>query len=385
MTQSAELAPARERGVIRIPLDHLLLDPENPRFGSLNKEADQQQLLDHITAAFGIDDVLNSLAVNGYFEAEPVVCQKIPDSDEYVVVEGNRRLAACLILKGDQRAANQKRRIEKFGKLWEERDRPTIDPIPAIAFEAAQQKKAILPYLGVRHIASAQPWDSYAKAAWVAQVVESGDLNIKDVSQMIGDQHQTVHRLLEGYYLVRQLVNSGKFSPEDSIRSGRGSVTDYPFSWVYTVLGYAAVREYLGIEDSETRESVIAEDKLERGGLLLNLMFGNRTLGRNAAIEDSRQLGKLAAAFTSSEKVQLLREGKPLAEVEVLTQPVERRLEDGLGVIRETLRDLIARLSEQKVGQDVAVELIPVARGNRRMAADLVKRIEEAAGRDQEE
>ena len=385
MTQAMDFDSVENGGITRIPLDQLLLDSENPRFGSLNTETGQRQILDHIVATFGVDDVLNSLAVNGYFEAEPVVCRKDPHSDEFVVVEGNRRLAACLILKADQRAANQKKRTNKFVKLWEEHGRPAIDPIPAIAFEANQQKKEILPYLGVKHIASAQPWDSYAKAAWVAQVVESGNLSIKDISQMIGDQHQTVNRLLEGYYLVRQLIRSGNFRSENSVRSGRGSMTDYPFSWIYTVLGYVTVREYLGIEDSEARENMIAEDKLERGELLLNLMFGNKARGQNAAIDDSRQLKELASAFANPEKIQLLEDGKSLSEVEILTQPIEQRLAEGLRVIRSIFHDLITRLSEQEVDKSVAADLIPMAQKNQRMGTDLVTRIKKAASIDEEE
>ncbi len=54
---------------------------------------------------------------------------------------------------------------------------------------------------------------------------------------MIGDQHRTIRRLLEGCYFIRQTIEAGEFRPQDSQRRGRGSVTDYPFSWVYTVLG----------------------------------------------------------------------------------------------------------------------------------------------------
>ena len=384
MAQTVGSNPTENRETTWIPLDLLLLDSENPRFGLCSSERDQQKILDHIVGTFGIDDVLNSLAVNGYFEAEPVVCREIPDSNKFVVVEGNRRLAACLMLKGDQRAATREKHAGRFRKLWKDHGCPNIDPIPAIAFDISKHKKEILPYLGVRHIASAQPWDSYAKAAWVAQIVETGDLNIKDVSQMIGDQHQTVNRLLQGYYLVNQLIDSEYFKPQDSNRRGRGSVVQYPFSWIYTMLGYSEVRKYLGIRGDEARKNMLAEDRFERGGLLLHLMFGNSAHGTSAAINESRQLKALASAFESPEKVRLLQEGKPLSEVEMLTQPIERRLSEGLGLIRNTLRDLIARLSEQEIEQEVATDLVPTAQKNRKMAIDLDRRIKEAAYGEEE-
>ena len=349
-----------------------------------NKEDNQQQILDRIVEKFGVDDILSSLAVNGYFEAEPLVCRKqlLGQSENMVVVEGNRRLAACLIITGDGRASNQKTRTDKFRKIWEDHDCPAIDTVPAIVFEAEEQEKSIQSFLGVRHIASAQPWDSYAKAAWVAQVVDRNGLSVQEVSQMIGDQHKTVSRLLEGYYLVQQLINSGDFNPQDSIRRGRGSVTDYPFSWVYTILGYVTVRDYLELEETGARKNPIAGDNLKRATVLLHSMFGDKSRAKNAAIQESRQIGMLASVFADREKIRLLEQGKTVDEIKTLTQPVERRLAAGLGQIRDTLRDLIARLSEQEISQDVAAELLPMSGGNRKMSVDLDQRIKKVASGD---
>ena len=374
--------------VNRLRLKDLLLDDTNPRFGFQDRGASQEQILDLIVQKFGVNDVLSSLAVNGYFDAEPLVCRRMPDSRKAVVVEGNRRLAACLIITGDKRASNQDRRSADFSKLWNDHGRRPIDPVPAITFAAGEEKqeKAILSYLGVRHIASAQPWDSYAKAAWVARVVEDNALDVREVSKMIGDQHRTVNRMLEGYYLVQQLAKTGHFNQRDSLRSGRGSVTDYPFSWVYTVLGYRTVREYLDLGDGDASPDPVDDDNLEKGSLLLQSMFGDKSQGRNAAIGDSRQLGDLAAVFASREKRRLLELGKELAEIEELTQPIAKRLSSGLGDVLDTLRDLVARLSEQSIPQETATDLLSDSRRVRKLAVDLDKRLQEIArGSDDDE
>ena len=369
--------------ITHLPLDNLFLDEKNPRFGLQERSASQEQILDHIVEKFGVDDVLSSLAVNGYFEAEPLVCRQIQDSENVTVVEGNRRLAACLIITRNERASNQARRSEEFSRLWIDHGSQKIDPIPAIVFETNEQEREILSYLGVRHIASAQPWDSYAKAAWVAQVVETNGLDIRDVSKMIGDRHRTVNRMLEGYYLVKQLTETGYFDQQNSVRRGRGSVTDYPFSWVYTILGYTTIRNFLELTDTEAMRDPIDETNLDKAALLLRAMFGDKSKGRNAAISDSRQMGSLASAFSNKEKVQLLEQGKTLSEIDTLTQPIEKRLSEGLGSIRDTLRDLIARLSEQDIQQEVASELVPASSRNRKLSAELDKRIKDAAFGDE--
>lgn len=369
------------RSPTMVALSSLLLDEQNPRFGYVaGRNLSQADIVDHIVETFGVDDVLSSLAVNGYFAAEPMVCRKKPDENRATVMEGNRRLAACLILTGDERASRQRNRTEQFGKLWVEHGKKSIDPIPVILFDGSESEKALLSYLGVRHIASAQPWDSYAKAAWVAKVVEDSELTVADVALMIGDQHRTIQRLLEGYYFVRQAIEEGHFRPGDSVRRGRGSVTDYPFSWVYTILGYSTVRRFLEIdEDDGVRPTPLKPHVLPRAGVLTRAMFGDRSAGRNAAINDSRQIGSLASVLADEDKVALLEAGKTVDEIERLTQPIDQRLRQALTEVRTIQSDVVNGIIEQALPASLAQGLISLATINKRTAADLERRIIDAA------
>ncbi len=87
-------------------ISELLLDDSNPRFGELERGVEQSQLVDLIIDKFGIEDVVSSLAMNGFFSAEPLVCVRRKDGT-LVVKEGNRRLCACIVLSGDPRAVRQ--------------------------------------------------------------------------------------------------------------------------------------------------------------------------------------------------------------------------------------------------------------------------------------
>ena len=361
-------------------LSNLLLDGNNPRFGlPADKKAKQEDILDRIVEKFGVDDVLSSLAVNGYFSAEPMVCRRPNPQGRAVVAEGNRRLAACLILIGDPRAARHASRTAEFRKIWESHGRKSIDPIPVILFDKPGQQHALLSYLGVRHISPAQPWDSYAKAAWVARVVEEEDLSLQDVAMMIGDQHRTIERLLEGYYFVQQLVDTGAFRPEDSLRKGRGSVTEYPFSWIYTILGYSAARQFLGLTDAAPEKAPVKKNALSKAALVTRAMFGDRSKGRSAAIDDSRDIGRLVSVLASPEKVTLLEQGKRIDEIERATQPIEDRLRHGLAEVREIQTDLIAGMTENPVTPLIATPLIAAATMNRRTAAEVEKKLQSAS------
>jgi hypothetical protein len=366
-------------------LTNLRLDKDNPRFGFPGgQQAEQQDILDRIVEKFGVDDMLSSLAVNGYFEAEPMICRPGPDEKTFIVAEGNRRLAACLILVNDPRAAKHQARGEQYRAIWVAHGQPSIDPVPITVF-ANDGQHGLLSYLGVRHISSSQPWDSYAKAAWVARVVEEQKLSIAEVALMIGDQHRTIQRLVEGYYFVHQAEAAGQFRPADSVRRGRGSVTDYPFSWVYTLLGYSTARTFLGMDEPGTDlKHPVAAAKISNAGLITRAMFGDRATGKNAAIEDSREIGELAAALADQDKVTLLESGRNLAEISRITQPIGSRLRTGLIEIREIQRDIIAGITEQPLDRDTAEPLAELATRNQRTAGSIADQIRKAAAGDGE-
>ncbi|WP_223621427.1 ParB N-terminal domain-containing protein [Lysobacter sp. ESA13C] len=365
-----------------LALSSLDLDASNPRFGDpVGGNQSQRWVLDKIVEEFGVDDLLSSMSVNGYFSAEPIVVRE-KDGGRYVVVEGNRRLAACLMLTGDARADNQKNRALKYVEVWKEHNSPQLDPIPAIVFAPGAIQKNLLSYLGVRHIASSKSWDSYAKAAWVARVIKENQLTVREVASMIGDQHRTIERLLQGYHVIQQLIASGDFRPEDSVRRGRGSVSDYPFSWVYTILGYSAARKYLGIEgqDDVTDAEPIQKPNLSKGGVLVRAMFGDAKAGRNAAVTDSRQLGTLASVLVNPEKLALLEQGKSVDEIERISQPTEDQLRSGLAGSRDTLSQLIARVEESPLAPAVASTFVDSAGRVRNLASALEQRIKGMAG-----
>jgi hypothetical protein len=358
------------------PLSRLLLDVTNPRFGGQQSGLiDQAAVLDHIVNTYGIDDVISSLAVNGYFKAEPLVGKV--DGKNIKIIEGNRRLAACLILSNDDRAKNQAIKGASYRELWKRHGSKNINVIPVISFPENADDAELLSYLGVRHISASAPWDSYAKAHWAAQVVQSTKLTVNDISTMIGDPHRTVARLLEGYYVVQQAVKTGHFIPSDCVRNGRGSVTEYPFSWVYTILGYTAAREFVQMPDDGPKPNPIPTDRLDNVAFMMRAMFGSKSVGMNAVIRDSRALGNLASAFYDREKVAYMQGGMMLDEVNRLTKPVDERITENLAEVRRLQAELVSVISSSNVGNEVAESNLSLANGNRRAAAAIEKSLKD--------
>ncbi len=364
-----------------LSLADLHLDTRNPRFGGRAGELKSEvAVLDTIVEKFGVEDVLSSLAVNGFFGAEPLVGLRDRKTGAVRIVEGNRRLAACLILANDKRAVNQAARVRASQLLQKEHKKPAISEIPVLVFEENEWKNELLPYLGVRHIAASQPWDSYAKAAWISQVLESGDLSLDDVIQMIGDQHRTTPRMLEGFYFVHQLMDEARFKPSDSLRKGRGSNPEYPFSWVYTALGYSPVRRWLGMEDMSegTTKEPVPKKRLDDAEDFMVYLFGNMSKSRPAAINDSRNISDLAKAIADPERRLLLKRGKTVSEVIELTKPAQERVVSGLMDAQDALGGVLVTLSEGEIKTDQAKELVEPSKKVMTLARDVHSRIKKA-------
>jgi hypothetical protein len=387
MEESIEMSiaalQARDGRSGRIPLSDLLLDAGNPRFGELESRAEQKDILELIVKKFGVEDVLSSISINGFFSAEPLICKPAPNG-KYVVKEGNRRLTACLIIMGDERAVHQNLLHSKYNAIWRDHHEPNIEPIPVLIFEDQNtSEEALLSYLGVRHIAAAQPWDSYAKASWVAKITDTTRLSVSEVSDMIGDQHNTVMRLLEGYRFIRQLIEAGLFIPENSQRRGRGSVAEYPFSWVYTLLGYKAARNYAGLTEISAAADPIPPDKLENAALMVAAMFGDRATGRSAAVADSRQLIDLSRIFSDPEKVALIRAGKDVVAIEELTKPIDQRLEDNLTNVKNMLDGLVSGISANPPSATTVKKYLSLSRQVKNLANQVDKQLVEISEKDE--
>lgn len=378
-----------DQNIIEIAISDLCLDPRNPRFGS-DKEEDepQEDVLKRIVDNFSIEDVLSSISVNGFFKSEPLICFSGEGKykGKYIVAEGNRRLAACIILSGDPRAKAFSKRTEAYKSIWEAHGRKRFNPVPVIVYDKHEQEKELLSFLGVRHIAGSQKWDSYAKAAWVAEVIESAQLSIQDVVSMIGDSAGTASRLLEGYYIVQQLQRAGLFEPNNSMRKGRGSSAQFPFSWVYTLIGYTSVREYLQLDEfTHPNKNPLKDESLQDAANLFDAMFGNSASGKVPQLSDSREIGELAKIVANKNTAEQLSTGKRVRDIVVDLLPIEKRLSSQLTQARIILRDVSSVINESDIDVDIARELLDNLTFLRRIAKAIDEALNKVIGGDRDE
>ncbi|PNH14188.1 hypothetical protein L2Z44_11710 [Acinetobacter baumannii] len=339
-----------DQTIKHFPVDELFLDPLNPRLGeSAGETITQEQIISLIINDFGIDDLLSSMAFNGYFDAEPLVCQE--RDGQLFVIEGNRRLVTSLILSGDQRAKEHAKNFNYFIKLHQEKGSPNVSKLPVVIFPATEEPKRISAYLGIRHIVSTKDWDSFAKARWIHETIINQNISIKDISTMTGDKSGTIKSLLSGYNFMTQLEQEKKFNRNNTIRKGRGSNVSYPFSWVYTLFNYPSARNYLNLsffdENEQPNPKPIPQERLDDALFVVDAMFGNSSKGKDALLSDSRELPKFAEALGNPEKVYFLKKGKSLKEVNTLTTDINTRLENIFFECIELLEDGSNRITKE--------------------------------------
>lgn len=356
-----------------VPLKDLRLDSRNPRFGvEKGGRANQVDILDFIVENFGVEDVISSLAYNGYFEAEPLIARKENDGT-YTVVEGNRRLSACLILAEEERATNQGKRfadvLANKKTSWD-----SLTSVPVHVFEAGDNSLKLNAYLGVRHIMSAKAWDSYAKASWIDDVVTNGEMTLQQIAEVTGDKNRTIQRLLEGYYFINQLKDEGLFIPADSLRKGRGSNPDFPFSWVYTFLDYSPVRNFLELPEFDpSNKKPIPKGKTADSAAAISYMFGDRSKARNGLISDSRQLGALANAIADPNKRELLRSGKNIDQIEALSKSPIDQFATSMSEAENALTSALKIVSEGGLSKSDAAIMLNKTRDIAQLSASLFR------------
>ncbi len=322
----------RKRPQLDIKIDQLHLDSENPRLPEEKQGKPEHEILSTLYQDFFLDELADSMSRNGYFDEEPLVAipQKLPKklrtshphspefeafvnkkTTEFTVVEGNRRLAtAKLLLDASQR--------EKFRiKNWPIVSKEVADDLRVLPVILYRTRDEIVPYLGVRHIVGIQKWDSYAKARYIAMMVEQGG-SVNVVGELIGDK-QGLNRNYLCYRLLEQV------SEEFDLDLAKPKED---FSLLLLAIGQGNIKQFLGLpkrtKDINLDEPVLRE-RLGDLKSLLSWIFGD---GKYLpVIKESRDITNfLSHVVISSEAVKYLESTRDLAGAYDRTDGEEKML-----------------------------------------------------------
>ena len=219
-------------------LDELSLDPYNPRLGrhSIDQKLAQEEILEQMLD-WSLDELaLSFIESDGFWtqEALIVIEEKLYGKYTLVVVEGNRRLAALILLDkafNKKEFANSKfEEIAKSSKL----PKNLLNEIPYLV---ADSRSDVDSYLGFRHVTGIKQWEQSEKAQFIAKLIDEG-LTYDEVRKKIGSKTPTVKDLYITYKVLLQIEENVDI-PEEKLEKR--------FSVLYLTLKKEGAYTYLNV------------------------------------------------------------------------------------------------------------------------------------------
>jgi len=329
-----------EQEVQMIPTAKLEFDPDNPRFYRLKNTHDVHLIVEKMLDVENLPDLMRSIGQKGYFLGEPLLVVKQLRTENYIVVEGNRRLAAVKLLNGE--ISPPQRRKNSVAEIISGITESPPFELPCLVFA---DQKDVLRDLGYRHITGIHEWDSLSKAKYLFKLRETFYYSLPRNEQLramandVGSGPASVAQLLTGLALYEKAENSGFFGLPIEPK-------DVEFSYITTALNYKSISTWLGLE-SRTDMDV---SNLELGNLknIFAWMFSKDQQARTI-LGETRNLKKMAAIVASPEAVRVLIDKGDLDEAYLHSDGPENALELAMSQADQKLRIVWNMLLERQV------------------------------------
>lgn len=323
-----------------IEIERLRLDPGNPRLPE-SIARDQLSMLDYIAESTSIEDLMGAIAENDFFPGEPlIVIPDKADSNNSVVVEGNRRLTAVKLLHNPDHTTNPSSRMRDISKTA--KHKPNKLPVVRRA-----TREEVIPYLGFRHITGVKSWEPLAKARYIKQLFDitnnkdHPNSRYREVARAVGSGNRTDHikTYLDALAIYRIIESHNFFGikglNEETIK----------FSILSTALTYERIGFFVGLLSKDyngyyaTLDPIIDPSiiKVRETQELIEWLYKKDESGR-VRIGESRRLRELAAIVDNPKALSAFRDGASLTYAYQLTSDVGK---DFLGLLYQAEGALI--------------------------------------------
>jgi hypothetical protein len=304
------------------PLDvHLLdLDPNNPRLPEELQGQSQADILTYLWENDVLEELMDSFLANGFFQSEPLIVLP-PQGDRRVVVEGNRRLAALMILHQLPPAV-----LADISAPSDPSPTPAqLNELERLPSVEASGPEDVAAFLGFRHISGLKRWGPEAKARWLFIQVEARHRNqsergvFYDVGRQVGGNARGIRSSYIAYAILRHARDILKVDARVV-----KYVSGERFGVWTRLLGTANVTVYLGMGTrigatySEVREQIEVIDSARLEEVLSDLTPGSN---QKAILGDSREVTDYSDVIANEPARSAMREFRSLSlAVEIARQ-----------------------------------------------------------------
>jgi len=241
----------------QINLERLLLDPKNPRFNKpLNvvredKYAEskiQDRVLEKISNEFGIEELKKSILEIGFLPVDRIVVTpiRIREEEYFIVIEGNRRIAALKSII-EEYEAGERELDENFIESLKKIEVLIFEPHVDLSKEQAQ-----LLIQGIRHISGIKEWGPYQQALALESLINTG-LTFTSAADALGIKPRQAAALMRALYGIRKMEEDEEFGEEANPEK---------FSYFVELFKKPALRDWVGWDDNSKTFNNIPNLKL---------------------------------------------------------------------------------------------------------------------------
>ena len=376
MTEAIESPMPPLREVTSVSVDRLVLDWQNPRLMGIDSDASDSEIIAQLYRSEDLSELLQSIAANGYLDIEPLVV--LEDGDRLTVLEGNRRLAAIHLFREPNLAAEVFKRGRTKITLPDISDqyRSTLNHVSVYRVANREDARS---YIGFKHINGAAKWESYAKAKFAADWYRGDGVSLTDIAGRIGDNHDTIKRMVNAIYVLEQAESAEIFQITD-----RASPR-FNFSHLYTALSRAPYMQFLGLDAAwssyDPSPDPVPNNRLDCLCEVLRWIYGSKMNDVEPIIQSQNpDIKRLAEVLCSPEGLVVLRETGSLTNAHASTQSVERKFSGALLRAREEIREAANNLRGFDGKDNTLVEIAgDVSETAQTVHQRLMKKVRDAA------
>jgi hypothetical protein len=279
-------------------VDDLFLDPQNPRLPEELQGASQDRLVRYLYDTAVLEELARSFVNNGFFEHEPLIVVSSGVPRQYTVLEGNRRLAALMILHRRPEAGDLSFDIEITPEQLE-----SLREIPCFEVQTLEE---VYKFLGFRHIGGIKKWSPEAKARYIAREVErfrESDTSrnpFREVAKRVGSNTQGIRNNYMAIAILRHA--------REEFGLNVNALQNERFGVWQRALNSPEIRDYIGISDA------LEYDEINTALRTLNLERLKRVItdltapeaGKRPLVADSRQLTDYGRILTNKRASEML-------------------------------------------------------------------------------
>lgn len=319
---------------INIKIEDLKLDLYNPRLPKSQQGKDYKTVIEYMLLEAATTELMESIGENDFFAGEMLLV--IPDESDkgkYVVVEGNRRLTAVLLLSNPELTTVRKSLVKEIA--GNANFKPTS--LPCLVFKS---KNEVQKYLGFVHITGKKSWRMLEKARYLYEISTNEKYKdvpfqtvCKDIAKTIGSKYPYVKKILISYELYK-IVEDEQFYRIDDL-----SDSNFYLNYFADGLLKDNIREFINVDmQSNNPLENINNERLKE----LCLWWFKKTEGVSRVLGDSEGMKYLNSVIGNEVALKAFREGATIYEAYELTDDIDyqfrRKVQESLDAIEQADR-----------------------------------------------